>query len=125
MEMVSNNRIDPSKIYELIKRDNSGSVVLHFATVKRVNENRTISSVEFYANGDVHEELRAISEEIRNKWKTDDVLIIRRLGRLDIGEIISLVAVSSSNRKQAFEACDYGVKRLKEMSSIKKKETFL
>jgi len=125
MEIVSNNRIDPSKVYEFIKKDNSGSVVFHFAVVKRINEGRTISSAEYYANGDVDGELRTITNEIRGKWKINDVLIIRRLGRIDIGEIISLVAVSSPNREKAFVACDYGVKRLKEMLSIKKKETFL
>jgi molybdopterin synthase catalytic subunit len=125
MEIVSNNRIDPSKVYEFIKKDNSGSVVFHFAVLKGINEGRTISSAEYYANGDVDGELRTLTNEIHGKWQVNDVLIIRRLGRIDIGEIISLVAVSSPNREKAFAACDYGVKRLKEMSSIKKKETFL
>ncbi|MFC1944787.1 molybdenum cofactor biosynthesis protein MoaE, partial [Chloroflexota bacterium] len=71
------------------------------------------------------EELRTISNDIHNKWDVEDVLIIRRLGRLDIGDIISLIAASSPHRDEAFEACRYGIERLKEMKTIVKNETFL
>jgi len=125
MEIVSNKPIDPGEVYELIKKDTAGSVVLHFAVVRRSTENKTTSSIEFHASGDVDEELRTISDEIRKKWKIEDVLIIRRLGGLNIGDIISLVAISSPHREEAFEACRYGVDRLKKMSTITKKETFV
>lgn len=125
MEIVSNKPIDPSKVYELIRKDTAGSVVLHFAVVKRSSENKITSSIEFRASGDVNEELRTISDDIRQRWKVEDLLIIRRLGRLNIGEVMSLVAASSPHREDAFAACRYGVDRLKEMSTISKKETFV
>jgi molybdopterin synthase catalytic subunit len=93
--------------------------------VRPSTENKTTNSIEYCANGDVNEELRTISDEIRAKWKIEDVLIIRRLGQLNIGDIISLVAVSSPHRQEAFDTCRYGVERLKKMSTITKKETFV
>jgi len=125
MEIISNKAIDPSKVYELIKKDTAGSVVLHFAVVKRSPKNKAISSIEFHANGDVKEELHTISDEILKRWKIEDVLIIRRLGQLNIGDIISLVAISSPHREEAFDACRYGVDRLKKMLTITKKEIFV
>ena len=125
MEIVSDKPIDPSEVYGLIKKHTAGSVVFHFAVVRPSTENKTTNSIEYCANGDVNEELRTISDEIRAKWKIEDVLIIRRLGRLNIGDIISLVAVSSPHRQEAFETCRYGVERLKKMSTITKKETFV
>ncbi len=123
MEIVSNNPIDPSKVYGLIRKDTSGSVVFHFAVVRETTENKRTKSIEFHPNGDLEQELRAISEGIRKRWEVGDVLIMRRLGRLNIGDIISLVAVSSSHREEAFDACSYGVDRLKKMATVIKKET--
>jgi len=124
MEIVSNQPIEPSEVYKLIKKDMAGSVVLHFAVVRRNSEGKATSSIDFQASGDVNEELRIISDDIRRRWTIEDILIMRRLGRLDIGDIISLAGVSSTHREDAFEACRYGVDRLKKMSTISKRETF-
>jgi molybdopterin synthase catalytic subunit len=125
MEIVLNQPIDPGQVYEFVKKDTAGSVVFHFAVVRESTENKTAKSIEFQAGGDVEEELRTISEKIRKRWKIEDVLIMRRLGWLNIGDIISLVAVSSPHREEAFNACRYGVDSLKEMLTIIKKETLL
>jgi molybdopterin synthase catalytic subunit len=125
MEIVSNEPINPSEVYSLVQKQGSGSAVFHFAVVRPSTENKTTSSIEYCANGDVDEELRTICQDIREKWEMEDVLIIRRLGRLDVGDIISLVAVSSPHRQAAFDSCRYGVDRLKKMSTITKKETFV
>ncbi len=122
MEIISTNPIDPGKVYELLKKDNAGSVVFHYAVVRETTENKTTKSIEYQANGDLEQELRTISEEIQNRWKIGEVLIIRRLGRLNIGDIISLVAISSSHREEAFTACNFGVDRLKKMVTVIKKE---
>jgi molybdopterin synthase catalytic subunit len=124
MEIVSDKPIEPDHIYDLVQKQTAGSVVFHFAVVRPTTENKTTNSIEFLAKGDVNEELCTISQEIRAKWAIEDLLIIRRLGQLNIGDIISLVAVSSSHRQEAFDACHYGVNRLKQMSTITKKETF-
>jgi molybdopterin synthase catalytic subunit len=39
-----------------------------------------------------------------------------------VGEIISLVAVSSPSSEDAFAACRFGIGRLKKMGSIAKRE---
>lgn len=125
MEMVVHMPIDPSEVYELMKKDTAGSVVLHYAVVRESTEEKKTASIEFYARGEVDKELRTISDEISTRWKIEYVLIIRRLGKLAIGDIISLVAVSSPHKEEAFDACRYGVERLKKMSSISKKEALV
>lgn len=127
MEIVSSKPIDPSQVYDLIEKHTAGSVVLHFARVRESSGNKTTISIEFHAARnleDINEELRKISAEIRRRWQIEDVVIIRRLGQLNIGDIISLVAISSPHRDEAFQACRYGIDRLKEISTIIKKETF-
>jgi len=124
MEIVSNEPIDPSRAYELIGKKCSGSIVLHFASVRPKTQGKITNSIEYCADGDVAEELREISLDIRDKWKVEDVLIARRVGKLNAGDIISLVAVSAAHRQDGFDGCRYGVERLKKMSTIVKNETF-
>jgi len=50
--------------------------------------------------------------------------MIRRTGCLGIGEIISLVAASSPNSEDAFEACKLGISRMKKMTTIHKTEKY-
>ena len=50
--------------------------------------------------------------------------IAHRLGRLEIGDISLVVAVSSPHRADAFAACKYAVDRIKQVVPIWKKEFF-
>jgi molybdopterin synthase catalytic subunit len=78
--------------------------------------------IEYSAIGNVEEELVLIAGEMGESWEIEDSLLIRRIGRVGIGEIISLVAVSSPASEDAFAACRFGIGRLKKMTTIGKKE---
>jgi molybdopterin synthase catalytic subunit len=117
--------IDPSSVYDSICSAFSGSVVLHYAVVKKqAGSSKATTCIEYRAEGDSIQELEGIAGELENHWKLEDVLLIRRTGCLSVGEIISLVAASSPNSEDAFEACRQGISRLKKMSTIHKTEKF-
>lgn len=125
MVKLVENPIDPSSIYTSICSAYSGSVVLHFAVVKKqACSGKSTTAIEYKAQGDSLLEMGEIAGELCNRWLLEDVLLIRRTGSLDVGEIISLVAASSPNSEDAFEACKHGISRLKKMSTIRKTEKF-
>lgn len=51
--------------------------------------------------------LTEIEEEAHRRWPLEASLIIHRFGRLEPGDRIVLVAVASSHRAPAFEACQF------------------
>jgi molybdopterin synthase catalytic subunit len=125
MIMITREPISPELAYGLIGKKNSGSVVLHYAVVKeQTGSNRPTTCIDYRSDGDTDGELAKIAADIKDEWTLEDVLLIRRIGCLDVGEIISLVAASSPNSEDAFEACKQGISRLKKMSTIKKQEQF-
>ena len=125
MVHVSENPIDPSAIYRSIQSTYSGSVVLHSAVVKQqAGSGKSTVAIEYRADADSVAELESIAEELKQSWKLEDVLLIRRIGCLAVGDIISLVAVSAPGSEEAFEACKAGISRLKKMKSIIKTEKF-
>jgi len=124
MEIVTETPLDPGKMFERIRKSEAGSVLFHYAIVKGRTEDRESSGIRFERGGDIEIELSEIVVDIRSHWPVDDVLLVRRIGTLQIGEMISLVAVSSSASNDAFEACRYGLERLKKMTSLRKVELF-
>ncbi|HPS59287.1 MAG TPA: molybdenum cofactor biosynthesis protein MoaE [Spirochaetota bacterium] len=125
MVIITENPPDPGKSYELLKKKDSGSVIFHYAAVKSQAGDRQTSGIQFIRNGDMESELSGIEADIRNRWNVNDVLIVRRIGVLHIGDLISLVAVSSPSSDDAFEACRYGLGRIRNMRGLKKTELYL
>jgi molybdopterin synthase catalytic subunit len=125
MIMTTREPINPEAAYELIGKKNSGSVVLHYAVVKEQNGgDRMTSCIDYRSDGDTDAELAGIAADLSAEWSLEDILLVRRTGCLEIGEIISLVAASSPNSEDAFDACKHGIRRLKKMATIKKQEKF-
>jgi len=65
-----------------------------------------------------------IERETRQRWPVGEMMMVHRLGHLDIGEVSVAVAVSCPHRAQAFEACRHAIDRLKELVPIWKKENW-
>lgn len=63
--------------------------------------------------------LGEISGELRAKWELIDFAICHREGRIEVGDVIMVVAVAAKRRPQAFEACQYAVDRAKESLAIR------
>ncbi len=125
MVRFSPEPIDPANVYEQLVKEGSGSVLLHFAVARAMcSEKGITSAICFQPVGDVAAEMSAIASEMRDKWELTDLLLVRRQGTVTLGEIISLVGVSSPRSESAFEACRFGLDRLKKMSSIGKREIF-
>jgi molybdopterin synthase catalytic subunit len=122
MVRFSPEPIDPAKVYDQMGKEGSGSVLLHFALARAMCSDKGITNGIYYQPaGDVLAEMAAIATEILGKREPTD-LLVRRRGAVTLGEIISLVGVSFPRSESTFEACRFGLGRLKKMSSISKTE---
>ncbi len=122
MEIVTKAPLDPGSLFEQIRKNGSGSVLFHYAVVKSQAGDKVSTGILFERNGDMEAELAEISADIKGRWNIYDVLLVRRIGTLKIGDVISLVAVSSPASNDAFDACRFGLERLKKMVSLRKTE---
>ena len=123
MVIVTEEPIDPTKTYGMIKTEDTGSVLLHYAVVKPLaGDGGTTSYIEFTANDETEAELQEIADQLSSEHTVTDILLMRRTGRLGLGEVISLVAVSSPNSEDAFEACKRGLGCIRKIKNIIKNE---
>ncbi|MFZ4856878.1 MAG: molybdenum cofactor biosynthesis protein MoaE [Desulfuromonadaceae bacterium] len=124
MVKISSELIDPSKVYDLIAKCGAGSIVFHYAVVKPMaGVGGTTIYIDYASSDDTEAELDGIADALKAEYIVEDILLIRRTGRLVLGDIISLVAASSTNSQDALEACRQGINLLKKMKSIVKNES--
>lgn len=122
MIIVTTEPVDTAAMFDKIGKSEAGSVLLHYAVVKGQAGERTSEGIHFERAGDIEAELSEIEADIRNQWGVEDVLLVRRLDTLRVGDVISLIAVSSQASRDAFDACRHGLERLKKMKTLKKTE---
>jgi molybdopterin synthase catalytic subunit len=123
MVLITTDPIDPRSSYDLLASNSAGSVLFHYAVVKAQEVLGGVTChIEYSLVGDAEEELRTIAGEIADSREIEDILLIRRIGRVGVGEIISLVGASSLASGEAFAACKAGIGRLKMMRSVLKNE---
>jgi molybdopterin synthase catalytic subunit len=66
--------------------------------------------------------MQQIGHELKAQWPGTLCAITHRLGKVDIGEISVVIAVSSPHRAECYEASRYAIERLKQIVPIWKKE---
>ena len=115
--------IDLGKIMSGVKDRSAGGTVLFVGSVRDHNETGPVSKIHYEAYQEMAEDkIAEIEFEVRKKWKIEKFVAIHRIGNLKIGEISVAVAISAEHRKEAFEACRYGIDRIKASVPIWKKE---
>jgi len=109
--------INLNAVSERLKKENSGSIVSHYAIVRSTESGKKTNSIRFELEGDAEEEMRELERSLRVKWPVEDVLLIRRIGKLSIGEVISVVAASAEHRDSAFGLCQEAVNCFKKVKN--------
>ena len=100
-----------------------GSVVTFTGVVRGNNLGRQVRSLEYEAYPEMAEPILAqIGKDIRARWPVEQVAIVHRVGRLQIGEVSVNVAIASAHRQGAFEAGSYAIDRVKQIAPVWKKE---
>jgi molybdopterin synthase catalytic subunit len=108
------------------KQGSDGAVVVFDGIVR----NNTRGRGTLYLDYEAYEEMAAkqvaaLAEQAIERFGVRAVLLVHRLGRLQIGETSVLIVVASAHRGAAFDACRWLIDTLKKTVPIWKKETFV
>ncbi len=123
MISITEKPIDVNKLRSDVSDPRSGAVVFFTGTVRDHNEVGKVSELHYEAYLEMAEKvLQEIENEIHKKWKINKFIAIHRTGTLKVGEVSVAVSVSAEHRREAFEACKFGIDAIKERVPIWKKE---
>jgi molybdopterin synthase catalytic subunit len=69
--------------------------------------------------------LAQVGTEVQARWpEIRQVIVVHRVGRLEIGETAIVIALSAAHRQQTFDALHYAIDKIKEIVPIWKKEVW-
>ncbi len=122
---VTRDPLDAAAILRQVAAPSDGAVLLFWGVVRDHNEGREVDHLEYHAYAEMAEaELSRIVEEAAMRWKTGEIAVLHRLGRLEIGEASVAVAVAAPHRAETYEASRYIIEELKRRVPIWKKEGY-
>ena len=122
---IVGERIDTAKLADSLKRGEDGAVVVFEGIVR----NHTRGRRTLYLDYEAYEvmalaQMRSLLAEARGRFPVRDAAIVHRVGRLAIGDTSVAIAVVSTHRAAAFDACRWIIDTLKKTVPIWKKEYF-
>jgi molybdopterin synthase catalytic subunit len=103
-----------------------GAIATFVGVVRGETDGRKTLHLEYEAYPEMAKAtLAQIGDEVRERWPSiREVAIVHRVGQLEIGEVVTVIAVSAAHRPEVFEALRYAIDRLKEIAPIWKKEVW-
>lgn len=122
---VTDKIINEKETTAAVKNNESGAVITFLGTARRSSRGREVIYLEYDAYPEMAEKkMNEIISELIDKYEVKDAAFIHRIGKIELGETIVIIAVSAPHSKEAFEATRYAVKRLKSIVPIWKKEVW-
>jgi molybdopterin synthase catalytic subunit len=106
-----------------VKRGQFGATASFVGTMRDFNDGSAVSAMtlEHYP-GMTEKHLRAICDQAAAKWALLDGLVLHRVGQVNIGEAIVVVAIWASHRGDAQDACKFIIEDLKSKAPFWKQE---
>ena len=122
MHRIQSEPFDPASILDAFDLHSgaSGALVQFFGIVRGDDGLQALELQHYPAMTQVA--LDALEDEVKTRWPVQNIVIIHRIGRLEVGELIMMVAVSAAHRSDAFLAAEFLMDHLKSRVPFWKKE---
>ncbi len=122
---VTPDVLDTNEAVAAVESPAAGAVNVFLGVVRNNNLGRAVQYLEYDAYPGMAEKvMRELAEEAKQRFGLQDVAILHRTGRLEIGEASLLVAVSCGHRSESFEAGHWLVDEIKKKVPVWKKEVW-
>ena len=122
---LKHGSLSPQQCIDWVSSPRAGGIDVFVGTVREQTQGRPVLYLDFEAYEPMAvAEMRKIAETACERWPIERIAIHHRVGKLEIGDLAVVIAVSTPHRKAAFDACQYAIDTLKKTVPIWKKEVF-
>ncbi|HOT91437.1 MAG TPA: molybdenum cofactor biosynthesis protein MoaE [Anaerolineae bacterium] len=121
---ITEQAISADEVIARVVKPTVGAVTTFVGVVRGMTGERETLYLEYEAYPEMAiKTLQQIADEVRARWPdVNEVAIVHRVGRLEIGETALVIALAAAHRAQTFDALRYTIDRIKEITPIWKKE---
>lgn len=122
---IVDHPLDPTALLAEVASTESGASTLFVGTVRRVNDGKDVTGIDYSAYGAMAEaEMAAIVTEAAARFGTERIVVEHRVGTLTLGEASIIIAVSHARRAAAMEAQRYVIEEVKRRVPVWKREHY-
>ncbi len=122
---ITTEMLDVGAIARRVVPENCGAIVTLDGFVRRFTKEReTLYLVYEGYEPMALKEMEKLAAAAKERFEIENVAIVHRLGKLEIGETSVVIAVAAAHRRAAFEACEWLIVELKRTVPIWKKEVY-
>lgn len=115
--------LDRAALVDAVSDPSAGGIVIFEGIVRDNARGKQIRYLEYEIYEEMaREQIKAIIQEVQQRFGVERVAVAHRSGRLEIGEASVIIVVATPHRGEAFEACRYIIDTLKATVPIWKKE---
>jgi molybdopterin synthase catalytic subunit len=117
--------LDPAALLAEVATVGSGASTLFVGTVRRTNQGRAVTGIDYSAYAPMAErEMATIATEAGERFGTPHIVVEHRLGTLMLGEASIIIAVSHERRAAAMDAQRYLIEEIKLRVPVWKREHY-
>ena len=120
---ISTDPLDPSVVDRAVAGPEFGAVVVFTGVVRNHDGGQEVSALEYEAHPDAERFLKQCCDEV-SAATGFPVAAVHRVGALTVGDLALVAAAAAPHRKQAFDACETLVERIKHEVPIWKRQRF-
>jgi molybdopterin synthase catalytic subunit/molybdopterin converting factor small subunit len=122
---LSAEPLDASSVIHEVADERAGGIATFIGTTRVESRGRTVRHLEYEAYEGMAEQVMAeLADDLKRTHDLCEVAIAHRVGRVGIGELSVVIAVSAPHRQDALAACKDAIDRLKETVPLWKKEVY-
>lgn len=122
---ITTDSLDIGAIARRVVPVNCGAIVTLDGFVRQFTKGRETEYLVYEGYEPMAlKEMAKLVDAAKSQFEIENVGIVHRLGKLEIGETSVVISVASPHRRAAFEACEWLIKELKRTVPIWKKEVY-
>jgi len=117
--------LDVNAVVAEVETPDAGAIVTFVGTTRAHSRGRTVHHLDYEAYGGMAEQVMAeLAEGLKSRYELCEVAIAHRVGRVEIGGLSVVIAVSAPHRADALAACKEAIDTLKVSVPLWKKEVY-
>jgi molybdopterin synthase catalytic subunit len=116
--------LDPAEVLAAVEDRAAGGVNLFVGVVRDHDGGETVDHLDYTAHPSALERLREVADGVAAEFRAIGIAAVHRTGRLEVGDIAVVVAVSAAHRGQAYDASRAMIDRLKANVPVWKHQVF-
>ncbi len=127
IKRITFKEIDVKSVLDSINNTGDfGATVIFIGTVRNYGDNGQVIGISYEAYvGMAEERIKTIEIEVKKKWDVKEIRVVHRVGDLKVGDNSITIAISTPHSKDAFDASQFILKKIKQDIPIWKNEMLL